>query len=131
MKNLDEIKFDGKKRTQAGMSVPDGFFEQFQQQLEAKIDTLEAVKQSPVIPMPQQSNTRRLMRWAVAACAVVVISIGALTYFQMQDDSSVIPAPQTAAIEQAVDSVEEEYNMEDMVMRSVNDFELYELYCNL
>ena len=126
MKNLEEIKFDEKKRTQAGMTVPEGFFDQFKQQMEAKIDTLEAIKQTPVIEMPQK-NKFNLVRWAVAACAAVLLVFGIIAYYQIDNNAKLMKVDQVASN----DSSDEDYNMEDMVIRSVNDFELYEFYCDL
>ncbi len=124
MKNLDEIKFEENKRSQAGMTVPEGFFEQFQQQLEAKIDTLEAVKPAPVVEMPRRSFTL-FSRWAIAACCTLIIGIGAIIAFNAN--------PGDASVESAevVASQEEETEMEEMIIRSVNDFELYDYYCEL
>lgn len=129
MKNLDEIKFEEGKRRQAGMTVPEGFFEQFQQQLEAKIDTLEAVKPAPVVEMPKRTH-RLLSRWAVAACCLLVIGIGAIVSFNHTSDE-VAPAVATETAEAASTQSEDESEMEEMIIRSVNDFELYDYYCDL
>jgi len=126
MKNLDEIKFAEGKRSQAGMTVPEGFFEQFQQQLEAKIDTLEAVKPAPVIEMPRRTFSKAV-RWAVAACCTLVIGIGALMVFQTEENSATeATSTEVAAVQEAEDT-----EMEEMIIRSVNDFELYDYYCEL
>ena len=126
MKNLDEIKFPETKRQQAGMSVPDGFFEQFQQQLEAKIDTLEAVRQAPVVEMPARS--RWLKGWAIAACAMLIVGIGIGIGLMTGDEPSATTTEQQMA---QGENSDEENEMEDMMLRSVNDFELYEYYCEL
>jgi len=126
MKNLDEIKFPETKRQQAGMSVPDGFFEQFQQQLEAKIDTLEAVRQAPVVEMPARS--RWLKGWAIAACAMLIVGIGLGIGLMTGDEPSATTTEQQMA---QGENSDEENEMEDMMLRSVNDFELYEYYCEL
>lgn len=129
MKNIDEIKFEEKKRHQAGMTVPEGFFEQFQQQLEAKIDTLEAVKPAPVVEMPRR-QTVGWMRWAVAACCLLLVGIGGVYLMDNADSAS---ATQSLA-EESVDNAEGSNSaseMEEMLIRSVNDFELYDFYCEL
>lgn len=124
MKNLDEIKFDEKKRQQAGMTVPEGFFEQFQQQIEAKIDQLESEKQAPVIEMPVRRHQSLMARWAVAACAVVLVGVGA---FYMTTNEEVQEDVQVAQTE----SVDEQSELEEMMMHSVSDYDLYEYYCEL
>lgn len=125
MKNLDEIKFAEGKRHQAGMTVPDGFFNQFQQQLEAKIDLLEVVKPAPVVEMPKR-NFSMAIRWAAAACCLLVIGVGASWFFQSNDNSTPNDATEVVALQGDVES-----EMEEMIIRSVNDFELYEYYCEL
>lgn len=128
MKDLNEIKFDPKKRTQAGMTVPEGFFEQFQQQLEAKIDTLEALKaKAPAEVTLPKKNDYRIFRWSIAASVAILIGIGVYVFYSnhsadyQQEESSFAQT----------ESLDEECSVEDMVMRSVNDFELYDLYCEL
>ena len=125
MKDLNEIKFEPKKRSQAGMTVPEGFFEQFQQQLEAKIDTLEAVK-NPSVGTVQPKNDYRIFRWSIAASVAFLIGIGVYAFYS--NDSADMPSQEELA---QSESLEEECSVEDMVMRSVNDFELYDLYCEL
>ncbi len=126
MKNLDEIKFAENKRHQAGMTVPEGFFEQFQQQLENKIDVLEVVKPAPVVEMPKR-NMPLNFRWAIAACCTLVVGIGA--YWLFQGTEAALPAAETTEV--AALQNEAETEMEEMIIRSVNDFELYEYYCEL
>ena len=128
MKDLNEIKFDSKKRTQAGMTVPEGFFEQFQQQLEAKIDTLEALKTPAEVTLPKKSDYR-IFRWSIAASVAILIGIGVYV-FTSNHSADYLPSQEESSFAQT-ESQEEEYSMEDMVMRSVNDFELYDLYCEL
>ena len=129
MKTLDEIKFKKNERRQAGMTVPEGFFEQFQQQLEAKIDTLEAVKPAaPVVEMPRRDNSTWLTRAAVAACAVLLVGVGLGVYLLSGGD------PLATDIESQYaqkESVVDESEMEDLMVGSVNDYELYEYYCEL
>ena len=129
MKNLDEIRFEEKKRQQAGMTVPDGFFQQFQQQLETKIDALEAVKPvAPVVEMSRRSTISHVMRWSVAACCALVLGVGA--FFVLSESTTSDGTTPTAAAE-SVDVQTEESEMEDMIIRSVNDFEMYDYYCEL
>lgn len=127
MKNLDEIQFEPQKRTRAGMTVPEGFFEQFQKQMEAKIDTLEAVKQMPVVEMPVR-RAWKLPKWSVAAAIALLMGVGFVAYSLVFDT---MPADEASSTIAQAEAGEEEYSMEDMVMRSVNDYELYELYCDL
>jgi len=126
MKELDDIKFEENKRHQAGMTVPEGFFEQFQLQLEAKIDTLEAVKPAPIIEMHKRTSTQ-IISWAVAACCTLVVGIGA--YLMFQNDEQANSSAESAEVVASQNEVESE--MEDMIIRSVNDFELYDYYCEL
>ena len=128
MKTLDEIKFQENKRHQAGMTVPEGFFEQFQQQLEAKIDTLEAVRQAPVVEMPVRRNSW-LTGWSAAACVVLLIGLGFGVYQWIGEGSLATDTDPQMAKTESVES--EEAEMEEMMIRSVNDFELYDFYCEL
>ena len=111
------------------MTVPEGFFEQFQQQLEAKIDTLEAVKPAaPVVEMPRRDNSTWLPRAAIAACAVLLVGVGLGVYLLSGGD------PLATDIESQYaqkESVVDESEMEDLMVGSVNDYELYEYYCEL
>lgn len=127
MKNLDKIKFDENKRHQAGMSVPVGFFEQFQQQLEAKIDTLEAVKPAPIVEMPRRTYSMAT-RWAIAACCSLLVGIGIFVTLN-NDETNATPSAVNASL--ANTQTEEEAEMEEIIIRSVNDFELYDYYCEL
>ncbi len=125
MNTLDEIKFKRGARRKAGMTVPEGFFEQFQQQLEAKIDTLEAVKPAPVVEMPRR-NTFTL-RAMIAASVVALVALGIGTYYLLADDPWEDFDTQFAKIDSVADGSE----MEDVVVGSVNDYDLYEYYCEL
>lgn len=126
MENIDEIKFEAGKRQQAGMTVPEGFFEQFQLQLEAKIDEMEESKQEvPVIEMSSQKSNW-IARWSIAACAVVLIGVGAFVMTSTPDES--LEDVQVAA---QADKDVEQSDMEEMMMHSVNDYDLYEYYCEL
>ena len=128
MKDLNEIKFDPKKRSQAGMTVPEGFFEQFQQHLEAKIDTLEALKAPAEVTLPKKFDYR-IFRWSIAASVEVLIGIGVYV-FTSNHSADYLPSQEDSLLAQT-ESLDEECSVEDMVMRSVNDFELYDLYCEL
>lgn len=126
MKSLDEIKFEEKKRQQAGMTVPEGFFEQFQMQLEEKIDALEAEKkQAPVIQMPARTQHSWINRWSVAACAAVLIGVVIFLTTNEVDPDDEIPLVAQG------EKVDEQSEMEEMMLHSVNDYDLYEYYCEL
>lgn len=132
MKTLDEIKFDPSLRRQAGMTVPEGFFEQFQQRIEAEIDRQE--KTAPVIgkkeeaPMPVIGQRRSLiLRWSVAASVVVLLGIGFMAY-------RMVDAPVQVTDETLLANSFENYyenDEQDLVMDAVSDFDLYDLYCDL
>lgn len=131
MKNLDEIKFTNTKRQQAGMTVPEGFFENFQKDLEAKIDALEASKnnksQAPVVQM--NTSSRRFYRWIAAACVVFVVGFS-FTLFNVEDSSLLNQDSGADQIAQT-ESVDEIGEIEDLVVGSISDYDLYDYYCEL
>lgn len=130
MKNLDDIKFEEGKRQNAGMTVPDGFFEQFQKQLEAKIDTMEAVKPAPIVEMPMRKPSW-IYRWSVAACVLVLLGTG-LGIYQISHDHQILTTESNTSLAQSqIEDVQEITEMEDMMVGSVNDYDLYEYYCEL
>lgn len=132
MNDINEIKFQEGKRHQAGMTVPEDFFAKFQAQLEKEIDKIEpkhlepkAEVSSPSIA-PADRRTPTLLRWvSVAACAVVLVTIG-LFAFNLDSET----AQTVGATEMVAEASDNEYNEEEqMIMSTFNDLYLYDLYC--
>ena len=139
MKNLDEIKFKEGQRSHAGMSVPENFFQDFQNRLMVEITNrqeLSEKKPEPKIvvsPDLQPEIGKRRYRWiSIAACAILVVGIG---FFAMNLDQdavnpniSQVPAGQEIA-SLAAEAAEEEADTYDMLYASMSDMELYDFYC--
>lgn len=129
MKDLHEIKFEGKVKGHAGMTVPENFFAEFDKQLEAKLDSLTIAEAKPSIAeqpvIGQRSNSRWLRYTSIAASVVAVVVVG-LFAMNIDQNTQVEPtATQLAEFEQ------EESNMEEMMMiGSMSDLDIYEYYCN-
>lgn len=140
MKNLDEIKFKEGLRSHAGMSVPENFFQDFQNRLMAEIANLQELSEKKpepkivVCPDRQPEIGKHRYRWiSIAACAILVVGIG---FFAMNLDQdavnpntiSQVPAGQEIA-SVTTESAEEEADTYDMLYASMSDMELYDFYC--
>ena len=130
MKTLEEIKFEQNTRNQAGMTVPEGFFEQFQQRIESEVDRYESEKKKAVIPVigRRQSFVRR---WSVAAGIAALVGIGIAAYY-VADNLLDINNSQIDLV--AANSIDEEFTdaeEQDMAIGSISDFDLYDLYCDV
>lgn len=128
MDKLNDIKFEKGKRHQAGMTVPPDFFANFQANLEKEIDRVEQEKKVQEQPVLKPTLGRSVvMRWvAAAACAVVLVCIGAIAV--QTDGTQLEPtAPQMA-------QTESDDNMEDqtdqLILSAFDDLYLYDLYCD-
>ena len=98
------------RRNHGGMTVPDGFFAQFEQKMNAVIDaevqmqqaTAAAEKQAKVVPMQHR-------RWAgIAAAAVVLVAIGMAFQFDWLGNKLTTGTDLTASVaEDAFDPAED------------------------
>ncbi|MBQ0057576.1 MAG: hypothetical protein KBT20_07965 [Bacteroidales bacterium] len=130
MKNIEDIKFDGKKRSQAGMTVPEGFFEQFQLNLEAEIDRLEAQK-SPQIGKRQEEASQPMIgqkksnahRWAIAASVALLIGVG-LSLYKYDGQTTAAPEENFASYDEEIVT-----DTDQMLLGSLSEYDLYEMYC--
>ncbi len=144
MKKVDEIKFKDGARNHAGMTVPDGFFEQFQMNLEAEIDRREALKsETPVLQMSSANNNdhtpvigQSKSLWqgmSIAAAFVLLLGLGLFMYNSLGEESA-LPTnePQLAQqTETSAEDIQEVSDVKDMIISSVNDYDLYDLYCDI
>lgn len=123
-----EITFSGTRET--GMTVPSGFFEDFQAKMEQAIDR-EAAPNIGRISAEGQEPLHEVSRWnrwiGIAACAVIVaVAYPLWQVLQPVDGANTEEVLAQSAIELAT---EEEEN--DLVFASMSDYDLYDLYCEL
>ncbi len=127
MKKVEEIKFREGERSHAGMTVPEGFFQQFQEKLEQEIDRRESNVSKPA---PMIGRRPAIQGWSVAAAVVLLLGLGIFAYNSIGTESVLGQGePQLAANteEQEVSATE----AEDLLIGSVNDYDLYDLYCDI
>lgn len=128
MKKVEEIKFKEGERSHAGMTVPEGFFQQFQQKLEAEIDRRES--RPAQTPSPVIGRRPLFQRWAVAAAVVLLLGVGFFIYNSVGEEDALTPgAAQLAANTEEADVSASD--AEEMLIGSVNDYDLYDLYCDI
>ncbi len=129
------------RRNHGGMKVPEDFFAQFEQKMNAVIDADIAAKEaekSPSIHSESESSPFWTKRWAkVAAMVALVVAVGLAIQFKWigfnKIDSNQIN--QIANVEQTVgeemDKIEIPEQIEDVLMASTSDYDAYDIYCGL
>lgn len=122
MKTIDDIKFKPNLRHQAGMTVPEGFFENFQKNLELEIDRQQAPE-----PVIGQRKTL-LQRWSVAASIVVLAVLGISLYNYLE---SPVATETEVALANNLEEETDTFDQEEMLIGAMSDYELYDLYCDL
>lgn len=125
MKNLDDIKFEGKIKGHAGMTMPENFFAEFDKQLEAKLDALEKLQTTTQQPTIGQSKRNWLQYVSVAACAIALVAVGLFVQNLDSNTQAEVEALQLAETENDETSLDEE-----MLIGTLSDLDLYEYYCN-
>lgn len=107
---------------ETGMFVPDGFFDKFQKELEAKIDQQEAEK----LKIKAAKKQLSIRRWSIAACACLIIGLSPVVWHFMKEPS----AAQSEIIDplySQVDYSDSDIESEDEIMVSmISDMDIYE-----
>ena len=143
MKRMEDIKYSAGARGKAGMTVPEGFFEQMQARIEQEVDRYESQKALEAGAPAAQSrlNTESharggvvvpmWRRWAVAACAVLVLAVGGVVYHGVTGSEAPVANDMMASVETTTDDSHDVYDAEKIMVESVNDYDLYDLYCDI
>jgi len=82
MNNIDEILKENKSKKEP-FSVPDGYFEDFEKRLNAKIDSLEAEKRASVLQQTKGQRIWMTLKPIVYVAAAIMILYG-VTYVIIQ-----------------------------------------------
>lgn len=129
------------RRNHGGMTVPEDFFAQFERKMNAVIDADIAAKEAekkPSIKVENQQSVLSPKRWIkVAAMVAMVVAVGFAIQFkwfgQNQIDSNNVN--QLVNIEQMsseeMEKIEIPEQIEDVLMVSTNDYDAYDIYCDL
>lgn len=110
---------------ETGMKVPEGFFADFQQSLELKIDEIEARKakeEAPSIRPEQQSRDRHLPWWSVAASVALIV--GLFAWFN-PTKTTVADVPDSNRMTAEVSGESSDLS-ESMMLASLSDYDIYE-----
>lgn len=112
---------------ETGMFVPKGFFDKFQEELEAKIDQMEAEKLDIIAAKKRQEAADKkllLRRWSIAACTALLIGISPFVWKFMNQQNASPEVNNLAMVEstQASDIESED----EMMVFMVSDLDIYE-----
>lgn len=96
---------------ETGMFVPDGFFAEFQKELEKKID---------------QKNQRHITirRWSIAASIGLLLSLTPIVWNAVDKE----PTSQIQETEMLADIETEDMNTEDILTSTITDLDIYEYF---
>ena len=127
------------RRNHGGMTVPEGFFEQFERKMNAVIDAdLAAKEKTPSIGVENQQPVLRPKRWIkVAAMVALVVAVGLAIQFKWFGNSKIDSNKinQLAGIEQMsseeMEKIDVPEQVEDLLMVSTTDYDVYDIYCGL
>lgn len=96
---------------ETGMFVPDGFFAEFQKELEKKIDQ-----------KTQRHITIR--RWSIAASICLLLSLTPIAWNAFNNES-VSQAPESELL---AETETEDMNAEDILTSTITDLDIYEYF---
>lgn len=125
-----DVEFLTKTGRMTGMTVPEGFFAEFDKRIEAAIDAEEQRKLSiPVkdaehkieVPVPTQSNDFRRLWMGLAAC--VVVALCTLPFLRNTVEV------ETAQVETLAEMDEAPTQQDEYLCSSLSDFDMFDLYC--
>lgn len=129
------------RRNHGGMTVPEDFFAQFEQKVNAMIDAEISSQKSSELPslQPQIVHKDRSRVWiSVAASVVIAVAIGLAWQFvdfsnnETQEIQSVNLFAEleneTVNDGQAIELPEE---VSDEMMASASDYEIFDIYCDI
>lgn len=129
------------RRNHGGMTVPEDFFAQFEQKVNAMIDAEISSQKSSELPslQPQIVHKDRSRVWiSVAASVVIAVAIGLAWQsvdFSNNETQEIQPVSLFAELEneavndgQAIELPEE---VSDEMMASASDYEIFDIYCDI
>lgn len=129
------------RRNHGGMTVPEDFFAQFEQKVNAMIDAEISSQKSSELPslQPQIVHKDRSRVWiSVAASVVIAVAIGLawqFVDFSNNETQEIQPVSLFAELEneavndgQAIELPEE---VSDEMMASASDYEIFDIYCDI
>ena len=129
------------RRNHGGMTVPEDFFAQFERKMNAVIDAEIAAKEAektPSIKVEHQQSVLRPKRWIkVAAMVALVVAVGLAIQFKWFGNSKIdsTDIKQLAGIEQMsseeMEKIDVPEQVEDLLMVSTTDYDVYDIYCGL
>ena len=127
------------KRNHGGQTVPADFFAQFEKKMNAVIDADVLMKEAEKkVAQPQIQWYRQRRTWmGLAASFVLIIVVGAAMHFDrighlLQDQQDVSQLADVNEDEEFFDpDMELMDSVEDSYLASINDYELYEYYCEI
>lgn len=106
---------------ETGMFVPDGFFAEFQKNLEHKID-IEAAKKA--------QRKISIRRWSIAASICLLLGLAPVAWNIFSKDNAE-PQSQTADVYAETDYYED-MNSDEIMVSVISDLDIYEtFYANL
>lgn len=129
------------RRNHGGMTVPEDFFAQFEQKVNAMIDAEISSQKSSELPslQPQIVHKDRSRVWiSMAASVVIAVAIGLawqFVDFSNNETQEIQPVSLFAELEnetvndgQAIELPEE---VSDEMMASASDYEIFDIYCDI
>lgn len=129
------------RRNHGGMKVPENFFAQFEQKMNAVIDADIAAKEAaktPSIQPEENYSIFRPKRWMkVAAMVALVVAVGLAIQLDWFGKNKIDPEQvnHIANVEQTVgeemDKIEITEQIEDALVASTSDYDVYDIYCGL
>lgn len=115
----------GTKET--GMFVPDGFFADFQKNLEMKIDEMEAqkigvetVEEEPMIGKQKRFTLRQ---WSIAASICVLLGLIPFAWNMFKTEPTVSEEEEFIA-----EVVTEDLDSEEIMVSTISDMDIYEYF---